>query len=42
VIKVSQIQKNLQAGEEYQFEEGQIEETESNENADPFKIKENE
>ena len=40
VIRTSQVQKNLQANEEYQFEEGQIEETESNENSDPFKIDE--
>ena len=42
VIMQSQVQKNLQANEEYQFEEGQIEESESNENGDPFKIKEDE
>ena len=40
VIQVSQVQKNLQANEEYQFEEGQIEESELNENSDPFKIDE--
>ena len=38
IIKPSQIQKNLQANEEYQFEENQIEETEANENDDPFNI----
>lgn len=38
VVTQSQVQKNLQSNEEYQFEEGQIEETESNENSDPFKI----
>jgi len=42
VVTASQIQKNLQANEEYQFEEGQIEETESNEGNDPFKIGEDE
>jgi phage-related protein (TIGR01555 family) len=38
IIRISQIQKNLQANEEYQFEEGQIEESELNENADPFNL----
>ncbi len=42
VVNSSQVQKNLQAGEQYQFEDGQIEETEADENADPFKIGENE
>ena len=42
VIKPSQIQKNLQANEEYQFEDGQIEESELNEAADPLNILENE
>ena len=36
VVKVSQIQKNLQANEDYTFNEGQIEEQEALENADPF------
>ena len=42
VVNPSQVQKNLQANEEYQFEEGQIEESEANENSDPFKINEEE
>lgn len=40
VIQTSQVQKNLQANEEYQFEEGQIEESESLEGIDPFDINE--
>lgn len=42
VVRTSQVQKNLQANEEYQFEEGQIEESEYNEKSDPFKISEDE
>lgn len=42
IILVSQVQKNLQANEEYQFEEGQIEASEANENSDPFDIDEDE
>jgi phage-related protein (TIGR01555 family) len=38
VVLISQVQKNLQANEEYQFEEGQIEESETNEKSDPFNI----
>lgn len=38
IIRPSQVQKNLQANEEYQFEDGKIEETEQNENIDPFSI----
>ena len=36
IVRGSQIQKNLQASEEYQFSEGQIEEIEKAEAADPF------
>lgn len=42
VVSVSQVQKNLQANEEYQFEEGEIELSESNEKDDPFNINEEE
>lgn len=38
IVLVSQIQKNLQANEEYQFEEGQIEANEASENDDPFDL----
>lgn len=36
IVSVSQIQKNLQADESYQFDEGAIEELENSENLDPF------
>lgn len=42
VILQSQVQKNLQANEEYQFLDGQIEGTEAGESADPFNINEDE
>ncbi len=38
IVKVSQIQKNLQANEEYQFNDGQIEATEAEEESDPFEF----
>lgn len=36
IVKPSQVQKNLQANEQYQFAEGQIEATEASETDDPF------
>lgn len=36
VIRISQVQKNLQSNEDYQFADGQIEDQEILENADPY------
>lgn len=40
VVVVSQVQKNLEANEEYQFLDGQIEEAEAIEGSDPFDLEE--